>query len=208
MTLRFLLPLCAAMLINLGAADLDDLGVITPKHALIIEKDTTRGDWDHFKVEVLPTVPPTNKVSFSVTNEIVTLSHFGAVSSGPSVLAVQSVTKDGTKSPIKLYRIEIRRAAPPAPSVRLIELLTDGPVAVELETKVEQIKKAQRVPYPAIPTRIAGTNIELRHLPVGIINPTITNSVIPQGTNRVYAEELDRMADFHEKAVKNRRNQF
>lgn len=169
------------------AAEIENLGTVTPRTGIVLESYTSRSDFMHFMAEFFPVTPPTNKVEMVITNGFLTLTNLAALPSGKTLLGLKSVCKDGTESAVKLYSFEIWRAAPPAPGAHIIQILTgpekdENTVAKELE---EIGRKRRALPPPPIPGQKASTNAP---------------EPLPMAKGETYEVGLDRMAE-HYKSI-------
>lgn len=161
--------------------DPDDLGVISPRRALLLEKPADRKDFARFILEFLPQQWPTNKVVITTTNTVVYLGELVAVPHGPAVLAVRSECTDGSVSDIKLFKVDIRRNAPSAPRVRTIGVLTnDDRQAVEPVVHRWMHRARPTPPVPGQTNRVQGESQPL-----------------PGGRPETYSEGVDRMRRFY-----------
>lgn len=105
-----LLLACAVMA---DETEPEDLGVVSPRRAIQLDKGTAREDFLYFDIEFKPYTPPTNIVKFSTTNSLILLSNLVRLPSGKILMGVKSVFADGTTSPIELYTFRVWRGRPP-----------------------------------------------------------------------------------------------
>lgn len=176
-----------------AAEEIEDLGVLTPNKAILLEKDTTRPDWHHFVAELVPALPPTNVVTLILTNEYLTLSNLVALPSGPTLLGLRSACLDDTQSATKLFKFEIRRDAPPKPKARMIHVLpTKPPEKDDVHKALQRQHSGQLRSPPPMPGQIAALRFP---------------GPLPHATNQSYAQHLDAMADFYASHANRRRNE-
>jgi hypothetical protein len=184
-----------------------DLGVVSPKNAITLHRNSTRSDFSHFVLEFLPRAVDTNQASFGVTkfnftNDLVQVSDLRALPSGPILMGLHSVYQDGSHSALSLYKFELWRAAPPTPYARTIQVL-EGSVS-EPETIKEALdRRSSRSPvvYPPLP----GSQRDSRShwegpIPPAEFWPSRTNQpsrALPGGKNKTYSEFQDEMADHY-----------
>jgi hypothetical protein len=99
----------------LRAQEITDLGVVSPHRAITLVKDTNQVDFLHFKIDLVALRWPSNSVTFTTTNDMLTLDQFMPMPPGPCIVGVRSVYSDGDESNISLYRVRVRRDPPKAP---------------------------------------------------------------------------------------------
>lgn len=203
--------LTLSVLLSLGA-DAIDLGVISPHRGLILERNTSRPDWSHYKAEFL-SLPSSNLFRLDCYSDMINIESLGPVPSGPAILGVRSVTTDGQESQVSLYKLDIRRAEPPAPTVRAIQILQPRNAPQSLTNAIQRFRDDRIMQIPPRPARRVesevqggmvlsdsfGTNLiaapDLHQMP----------QPMPEATNQTYGQKLDAMADFYNKP--GRRNQ-
>lgn len=196
------LLLALVVIATLAAADdtdFEDLGVITAKVGIVLEKETSRSDWSHFVIEFQPMTPPTNAVTLTLTNDFVTLSNLVKLPSGRTLMGLKSVFRDGTESKIILYKLDIRRADPPAPKARTIQIL-DGsaPEINSLSNTLRRLRESRPVIEPPAPPRSQrGPIPPAEAWPAPAVVPARVLRALPGGTNRTYAQHLDSMAEYY-----------
>jgi hypothetical protein len=173
-SLLFLLvsaPLCAAEIV--------DLGVITQTSLIELHKCERRKDFAWFKVEILPRNMRgwTNKVTFQTTNSFLKLDDLAAVPEGVAVMGVRSYCGDGTASPVALFKIDVQREGPDAPTVTVSQILR-----MPQEQKIEHVIDAMTpvTPPPPMPGQ---TNAPHAVMP------------LPGGKNSSYAHYQQRLED-------------
>lgn len=165
--------------------DPDDLGVITATVGVGLEPCKTRKDFDHFLIEFLPQLWPTNKVTLIVTNKLLVLDDLVAVPHGPALMGVRSVCADGTESPIKIYKLDIRRDAPTAPKAHRVFTAT----RIHASPTTEQLLNERRHQHaltnqlPPIP----GTNKPAALFP----------GPLPNGKPMTYSQHMDEMREYY-----------
>jgi hypothetical protein len=163
-----------SILFCLGA-EIIDLGVLSPQRGFVLERNTGRPDFSHYQADLI-SFPSSNRLTLRLTNELFTLDQVAALPSGKTVLGLVSVYRDGQTSAATLYRFDIRRGPPPAPSMRPTALRS----IVSDSKPFQQLKRPAN--YPPLPF---GTN-QVESVPE-----------IPRGKNETYGEHLDKMADFY-----------
>ncbi len=167
-------------LLSAQASELIDLGTITPRRAIVLERNTDRPDWSHFKAEFLSLAPSSNQVTLILTNDLLTLSNLVGLPSGPAVVGLRSVTSDGTESPTVLFKLDIRRAEPPAPGARAIKLEGQTNASETLHRAMERHRKSREIAPPAVP---------------GSTNKPEATFELPRSKSETYGQHLDQIAD-------------
>lgn len=203
------LLLALAIIAAVSAADeteVEDLGVITAKVGIVLEKDTERADWSHFVLEFLPQTPPTNLVTLTLTNDFLTLAELVRLPSGRVIMGVKSVCNDGTESTLKLYKFDIRRAGPPTPKARTIQILRgeESPEPNTLSNKLQRLRESRPIEPPPVPQTQPQRRGERGPIPPASEwpKPDVRPAralPLPGGRNETYAQHLDRMAEFYAK---------
>lgn len=169
----------AILLVTIPAmAAVEYLGIISPRAGIQLECHTDRHDV-RFVLELFPRTPPTNRVSITVTNRLLTLADLTALPSGRILMGVKTTCHDGQESGIALYEFDIHRAAPPRPSAKRIGILGITNAVNTTEKEMNRIRQSNReLPLPPIPGK----------------PPVLAIPPLPGGINRTYAEHLDRLA--------------
>lgn len=223
--------LLAVLLVLAGVSIADetepeDLGTVDPDHGILLHKDTSRSDWVAFYCEFLPLdTYNTNAIPLTLTNDVVQVKDLAPLPSGRIVVSLQNVFNTGgakdvygglTKGAVHVYRFELRRAEPPAPSATKITILpqrayTNNTIVQEW-IRLTQLHDTNLPPMPVttdtqpLPSE---RQSEARRLP-------ITNQAriqmtrppaLPNANNKTYAQHLDEMADFFRAHQGNRRNE-
>lgn len=136
--------------ITASAEEIVDLGVFNQEKLIRLHACPTRKDFLHFIVEVLPQEPPTNKVSFTTTNNFLAINDLYFVSFGQVLLAVRSVCTDGTESAISLFKIDVRRSPPSKPTAEIVHVLRPR-IRQSLEELIESHRQTNNAPPPMLP---------------------------------------------------------
>lgn len=137
------------LVFNLTAAD---LGVISPRHGILLDHQTTRTDFQKFEVE-LKHRDTTNVVTLTLTNNLLLHSDLVQLPSGRTTMGLKSYFWDGSVSDIAIYTFDLRRAAPPAPSAVRSILRAGGEPPKSLISELERRYLAQAMPPPPVPSR-------------------------------------------------------
>jgi hypothetical protein len=167
------MTLLLSILLSL-AAEVIDLGVLSPNRGFVLGRNTDRPDFAHYQAELI-SFPSSNRLSLRLTNELLTLSEVAALPSGRTVLDLVAVYQDGQQSASTLYRFDIRRGVPPAPSAR----------PTVLSAVVSEAKPFQRPrPVHGSPPVPFGTN--------QVASPP---PAMPGGRSKTYGEHLDQVAE-------------
>lgn len=182
------LLLVLLLLVGVSAADEtdpDDLGVITATVGVGLEPCKTRKDFDHFLIEFLPQQWPTNKVTLVTTNKLLVLDDLVAVPHGPTLMGVRSVCADGTESPIRVYKLDIRRDPPTTPRAYRVFTATKPHVS----PTTEQLLNGRRLQHSL-------TN-QLPPTP-GASKPTsLFPGPLPKGKAMTYSQHMDEMREYY-----------
>lgn len=120
------MTLFVAILALLGA-DITDLGTMTERRAIFLEKCTNRVDFAAFNIEIQSMVETNIVLHFTTTNEFLRFSDLSSLPDGRVAMAVQMVCADGSTSPANLYRMDVKHSPPNAPTAVMITVL-DGTV--------------------------------------------------------------------------------
>lgn len=213
--LLFIIPLLWA-----GASaqiQVEDLGVITDRNAIILSRDPPRKDYAGYMIEFLPQFAPTNKVTLYITNEMILLENLVAVPHGPAIVGIRSVCKDGSESPVSLYTLDIRRDAPHPPNARMIGRITPQ-THQTVEDVVENYRRrgilippappgaegmdTNRIPEPGPEVGSPGPpgSPDARPIPARMSRPQTSlapGQPLPNGTNETYSDVIDRMRRYY-----------
>lgn len=129
------LPACCWIVLctlAVHAQEITNLGVVSPRRGLVLERDTNQVDFLHFKIDLVALRWPSNSVTFTTTNDILTLDQFMPMPPGPCIMGVRSVYSDGDESNVSLYRVRVRRDTPKAPKAHGTGI--SGPDAVHRQS--------------------------------------------------------------------------
>jgi hypothetical protein len=171
--------------------EIEDLGVFTVHSMIVLEKCERRKDFVLFKIEILPRNLRgwTNRVTITTTNDYLKMDDLAAVPEGTAIMGIRSMCADSTYSPLKLYKIDVQRDPPDAPTARKVEILH-----MPLEQNIDHVLQSMDAPTPPPPAPPGITNVS----PV----PTRTYvPPLPNGTNQSYAQYQYRL----EQAARGRR---
>lgn len=182
------------ILIALLAADIPDFGIISPRRAMTLGVNTTRPDFVCFTVEVRPESSPTNIVTFTTTNRVLTVMKFARVPSGPGILGVTANYADGEESEMTLRRYDLRRGRPSAPSIEAVHTEGAGMHPKSLQEELRKIRGEQMVPVPPMPPNVLQYDIQNVPRKENVYQTDIRKP-LPDATNRAYADHLDWLAD-------------
>lgn len=201
------LSLCAA-----------DLGVISPRHGILLDHQTTRTDFQKFEVE-LKHRDTTNVVTLTLTNNLIMASDLVSLPSGRTTMGLKSYFWDGSVSDIAIYTFDLRRAAPPAPSAERAILRAGSEPPKSLINELERRYLENAMPPPPVPFRShtltnehpwapilestngldMATGLPMTEINIRLIHTNIEPQgllrALPQGTNRTYGEHLDWIED-------------
>lgn len=158
-----------------------DLGVITATSLIELTPGERRKDFNRFKIEILPRNARgwTNKVQIVTTNKWLKLDDLIAVPEGVAIMGVRSICNNGDASAVALYRIDVQRDLPDAPTASVSHILR-----MPTEQKIEHVIDAIQTPAdaPAPP------------MPAGMTNPAVKSAVptrsyqpLPSGSGTSYA---------------------
>lgn len=175
--MKTLLLLFVALAVT--ASDITDLGVLSSRRGIVLEKCTNRADFAHFKIELLAQRWPSNSFTFTTTNSLLTLQDFLAMPPGPCLMGVREVTADGDESSLSLFKVDIRREPAAAPRAHVTQLAELRPAVSPTTKAMIAIRTKQAVPLPPL----------------------------PDGTNRSYSEHMIRMHDFYTRRAGARRSE-
>jgi hypothetical protein len=167
-------------------ANIEDLGVFTTHSMIMLEKCERRKDFFNFKIEVLPRNLRgwTNRVTIVTTNSSLTMDDLAAVPEGVAIMGIRSMCADSTYSPVRLYRIDVQRDPPSAPTARKVEIL-HNPAEQKIEHIIQNMEASAAVsPPPPMPAGMTNSS------PV----PLRTHAQpLPGGTNESYAQHQFRL---------------
>lgn len=200
------------LVFSVTAAPIPDLGVISPARGVWLEKESSRPDFQEFRIEVRS---GTNIFKLTLTNELLRAEHMTNVPSGPGILGVQAVYSSGEVSDFALYRYDLRRAGPPKPSARPIAVLTGPEPEKSFTNEIRRVQEVNPAPPPPVPGQVGKSAESFPHhgliaFPAPVDLDTNVPIVIkwrplPNATNRSYSEHWDWMADRAARGM--RRNQ-
>lgn len=177
------------------AADIVDLGVITPDRYIQLEKCERRKDFGLFKVEIIPRNLRgwTNKVTFTTTNDVITMEDLAAVPDGLAVMGVRQICADSSVSPVAIFKIDVQRDPPDAPKATVVGILRNRG-----EQKIEHVLDAiQNRPSPEPPMPQGMTNAP-QHVPTRTTTTTVTKPEaayypLPGGIGETYSQYQARL---------------
>lgn len=175
----------------LVAEEITELGTVSPRRGIILEKCQRRTDFLEWKLEFLPQTHPTNQVNMVTTNELLTLPLLAQLPSGPVIMGVRQVCTDGTESPISLFRFTIRRGDPSSPRAMGIGILT-GVQGQSLTNRLERIRQR----------RAAEALQNTPPIPGQTVTNAPTVQPMPESRNRTYGEYLDEMAQHYRRTTR------
>lgn len=171
--------------------NIEDLGVFTVHSMIVLEKCERRKDFVHFKIEILPRNMRgwTNRVTIITTNDFLKMDDLAAVPEGVAIMGVRSMCADSVYSNVSLYKIDVQRDPPDAPTARKVGILH-----MPIEQNIDHVLHSLEVPTPPPPA------------PPGMSNssPVPTRTYVPplpNGTNQSYAQYQHRL----EQAARGRR---
>jgi hypothetical protein len=144
--LIFLLLSC----LDLSAA-VTDLGVISPRHGILLSHQTTRRDFKSFEAEFMPS-NSTNIVPLTITNTLITSDDLSILPSGRTVMGLKSNFLDGSVSDLSIYTFDLRRADAPAPSAVRAVISAGSEPPKSLISELNAIQNAKAIP-PPMPSR-------------------------------------------------------
>lgn len=182
------------LIIQIHSQEITDLGVITDRRGIILSACTNRTDFARFQVELQALRFPSNSVTFSTTNAMLTLDDLVAMPPGLALLGLRSICSDGDESPVSLFRLDVRRDPPKAPKAHVVSLLKQSP-AESLSNAVRVIRQRKALTDPPPPP--GQTNVPVR-----------SASPLPndQGSTS-YSEAMEEMHRFWVEHQRRRRNQ-
>lgn len=176
-------------------AQVTDLGVITERSIITLEKCQRRHDFAAFKVEIIPRNLRgwTNKVEFVTTNEFLTLADLQAVPDGIAVMGVRQVCADSSVSTVAVFKIDVQRDPPDPPRAYVSTILTNAP-----EQKIEHVLQSMAdkpTPPPPAPPGMA-TNAAPQHVPTRTTTttrPEASYYPLPGGRGETYSQYQARL---------------
>jgi hypothetical protein len=202
-------------------AAVTDLGVISPRHGILLNTETTRPDFKSFEAEFKPS-SSTNVVTLTITNTLITVDDLSVVPSGRTIMGLKSNFLDGSVSDMSIYTFDLRRASAPAPSAVRAPLRAGSDESKSLISELNAIQNAQAIP-PPMPSRghtltdppwapiLPSTNgldmetgLPMAEITIRQVYTNITGELIvtnrlskplPNAKNQTYAEYLDWLAD-------------
>lgn len=137
-------------LLALIGADVTQLGVMTDKRAIILERATDRTDHAFFRVELQALGWPSNTVQFVKTNALMTINDFDGIT-GQCLMAVHSVCAAGEESSPALFRLDVRRDPPDQPTAKMIWLLnTNRPIERPRDLRLLRTNVVVSPPAPSV----------------------------------------------------------
>lgn len=166
------------LILGLLSQGITDLGVITERKGIMLEACTNRTDFLHFKVELQALRFPSNTVAFVKTNALLTMEDLVAMPPGPVIMGVSSTCRDGSESPMALFRMDVRRDPPKAPTARVVGL----PVSEQSKTTILDAMRAVRS-KPVDPPALSGV-VRTEMFPM------------PNSTNNSYSDWVIQMHQF------------
>lgn len=166
------------------SAEVPDIGVISPRRAMTLGENTTRPDFVSFTVEVRSEASPTNFITFTLTNTVLTVMDMARVPSGPGIIGVKANYADGEESEMVVGRYDLRRGRPPGPSIEATHPEGSGQRKRTLSDEIWKIRGQRRIPVPPLPGQMT-TNTVWRP----------GDRPLTGGTNRDYGQHLDGLAD-------------
>lgn len=182
MMILFLLAVFAAPVIG---ADLTQLGVMTDRRAIILERSTERPDHAFFRVELQALGWPSNTVQFVKTNALLTMNDFSGMT-GPCIMAVHSVCSDGGESGPALFRLDVRRDPPDRPTAKMIWLLNTN--RATSTTRDLRLLRTNMVVEPQAPSMTLGITNDR-----GSLSQTLQAEPLPNSRNETYEQYVLRM---------------
>ena len=133
------------------------LGVLSPATALWLKENTTRPDFSHFEVEAVSLAgAATNvqRVFFTTTNALVTLTNLAALPPGRAMIGLVSASRDGTVSAAHFYSVDIQKEERlPAPSAEIVRILPSNRTGASnsVERRLEEIRQRPGPEPPPVP---------------------------------------------------------
>lgn len=134
--------------------DVEDLGVLTPRNAIHLEKGTDRKDWHHFEIELLH--KSTGATNLIVTNKAQITLQDMSMPLGRVVFSVRSVDENGMSSDPSFYQFEIQTNSLPTPKA-VKETILRGPDAQTMPiVDLLKARASGSVPVPVMPRISSG----------------------------------------------------
>lgn len=165
-----------------AAEPITDLGTVSERRGIILEKCKRRTDFNSFTIDFFPKSWPTNRVSITTTNELLTLADLGRLPSGQIIMAVKQTCDDGAESPLAYFTFEILRSNPSPVRAHGVAILTPEPS----QSAAEGLRAIRQN---------AASEAESNAPPIpGVIQFEPPRSALPGGTNKTYGEHLDDMS--------------
>lgn len=128
------------------AAEVVDLGVISPQQAVRIEQPSTRPD---FLSYTLQSQSGESLHTLTITNDIIRIEDLAPLPSGRSIIAIWSNFRDGSHSDVALYTVDLRRSNAPAPLLSPVGVIVAPELPNSLTNELRKIRTA--TPSPPLP---------------------------------------------------------
>ena len=174
-------------LLMLLAADITDLGVMTEHRLIALEPCTNRADFVMFHIELKALRWPSNYFSFTTTNRTLSMESFMAMPPGPCAMGVKSICADNEESPMALFKQDIRRDPPKAPTAHLVYKAEPQPS----QTLSNAFRTRTMIALPPTPGSAATNQFP---------------GPLPNGRPETYSDSVIRMQEFYAQH-QGRRNQ-
>lgn len=194
-----------SLLKSLAQSDIENLGAITERRGVILEKPTNRTDFLMFKIELLAQRWPSNHVRLTLTNDLLTLADLMAMPPGPVLMSVQAICADGSESPLALYRIVVHRDGPDRPKARPVAMSApnsgySGSLTntIRLRRRYQELIDTNQI--PPIPGQTDETN-----RPRAAFQRESKPGPLPGATNMSYSEHMAAMQSFYNRQNGGRR---
>lgn len=134
-----------------------DLGVMTERTGIMLDRATNRPDFFQYRIELIAQRWPSNSVVIVRTNDLLMIQDFVEMPIGPCLMAVHSICIDGEESSVSFYRVDVRREAPSAPGAHRVAV----PARQSTNLPVQHLMRVHRnnqtnaiPPTPMIPVKI------------------------------------------------------
>jgi len=190
--------------------ELKDLGALTQYTAIPLHKGTVRADFSHFSVLGLAVREGvTNSVTFTTTNSFLFLKDFAALPSGPALLGLGAVARDGIGSAVIFYKFTIWRSDKfPTPMASTVVLMDrEGFQREEASNALRRAWSELRMRNAVIPPppELPVTKLRIRDASGKLVEATRTFvNPLPGETNEDYFQHLDDMAEHYSRTGKRR----
>lgn len=158
-------------LVSTHAADVIDLGTISPARGILLEHHCP--DFKEFNLELIA-LPSSNILLMTLTNSLLTVSNLNTLPSGQVAGGLTVITQNGEVSETKRFKFWLRRARPQTPEVRVIEL---GNPTIRRE-HFNWLNQTSVISYPSIPGDTNETTLPL-----------------PDAKSETYPEFMDRQSN-------------